>query len=73
MAIADEVMLWIASSPQQFEAFSWCCEQFGEPAKFRDQVEDSDGKRWIWTSMYNYAVFHFANEADATLFRLKWL
>jgi hypothetical protein len=40
----------------------WCREQFGP-------IKRKNPKRWL----LNYGVFYFSREADAMLFKLKWL
>jgi hypothetical protein len=43
------------------DPFAWCCENFGMSQK------DS---RWAWDTV---CIYWFRDQADATLFKLRWL
>ncbi len=48
----------------------WCETSIGPQALTRDHVDNEFP--WYVTSEYNKLIWHFANEEDALLFRLKW-
>jgi hypothetical protein len=47
---------------------AWCIQQFGYAVWHR-----KDEDRWSWESSFGNTGFYFRDEADASLFALKWL
>ena len=44
------------------DPFNWCCENFGFP--------EPNGTRWAWDTG---RIYWFHDQADAALFKLRWL
>jgi hypothetical protein len=61
-------MLWFAIDFVSIE--NWCEASVGKRALSRDHVDNEFP--WYMTSEYDKLICHFANEEDATLFRLRW-
>lgn len=47
----------------------WCEEHFGAVDFFKS---DND-QRWYRNMMFGYQDYHFAREADASFFTLRWV
>lgn len=62
MAYLNTTVKFVGSIPMHSKATSWCYETFGEY-----------GEKWRggYTAKRDY-LFHFVEEADALLFRLRW-
>lgn len=57
-------------SDWEFQVEDWLFANLGNPAEFRDQVDEKNA--WCVTSQWKQNIYHFAREKDATLFALRW-
>jgi hypothetical protein len=51
----------------QRELYDWCVEQFGQPYSIKQEGT------WGVNFAFGYQTFNFADDAEATLFTLRWV
>lgn len=47
---------------------NWCAEHFGPV-----EIYNHGNSRWSRDMMFGYQDYHFAKEADASFFTLRWV
>ena len=72
--IAAEVTLLLANIEKVVQTEDvinvWLLDNIGALAEHRDQVDEE--RPWCVTSRWAENIYHYAQESDATLFKLRW-
>jgi len=70
MMIEARIVLKSGSYEQHLERIKWCNKNVGTCAVARDCVGESSS--WLAEFTLRESIWHFANEADAIMFTLRW-
>jgi len=68
--IEARIVLRCGSYEQHHERIIWCIVHIGECAIARDSVGKSTP--WFMEFTLRESIWHFSNEADASMFALRW-
>jgi hypothetical protein len=68
--IEARIVLKCGSYEQHHEQIKWCNTTVGNCAIARDLVGESTP--WFMEFTLRESIWHFANEADASMFALRW-